>query len=149
MKKFVLLSLLALASCSTGGFYTNEGPHPHINVAGEARVGPVSILHTPVSNARPVTDLTVTTLNKGIQLGPLEPSIGLGWQIGRSWGACDATGHACEKTYTNGYVLSVGLTYHDSPLRIDLRVLSFDNSPVHGDFPLGIEALAFLIGFDL
>jgi len=149
MRILALLACFVLGACSVGGFYTNEGPHPHVNVAVAGRIGPIEILHTPVSNARPVTDLTIATVNTGIQLGPLKPSLGLGWQVGRSWGACDSTGHACKKTYTDGYALSAGLTYHASPLRIDLRALSFDNSPVHGDFPLGIEALVFLIGFDL
>lgn len=146
-----LLTCFALGACSLGTHYTSEGPHPHMNVAGSVHVGPIEILHTPVSNADPVTDLTVVTLNAGVRLGPLQPIIGVGWQLGRSWGACDSDGFNCEKNWTNGYVLSAGLTYRASPLRIDLRAFSYDNSPVGANvnLPLDIEAFTLMFGFDL
>jgi len=153
MKRFALLITLTLMGCglSTGGFYKPEGPHPRINVAAEGRIGPVSILHTPVSNADPVTDLTVISVSKGIQFGNISPYLGAGWQISRLWGTCDVDGMNCVKTYSDGYAISGGVTYMSAPLRIDLRALAFDNSPVgaRSSFPLGIEALVFLIGFDL
>ena len=153
IRAFVLLAVLALMGCSisVGGICEPEGPHPHVNAAVAVRAGPVEVLHATVANARPITDLTVLTLNKGIHLGPLEPSIGVGWQVGRTWGACDSTGHACKHTYPNGYALAAGLTYRQAPLRVDLKAFSFDNSPVGArtSLPLGIEALVLLFGFDL
>ncbi len=151
MKIAALLSCLALGACSLGTHYTPEGPHPRMTVAGAIHAGPIEILHTPVSNAKPITDLTVATINIGPMLGPITPSIGAGWQLGRSWGACDATGHACKKSWTNGYAVAAGLTYRASPLRIDFRAFAYDNSPVGArtNLPLGIESLVLLFGFDL
>ena len=153
IRVLVVTLVLILTGCglSIGEIYTPEGPHPQINVAVEGRIGPVAIFHAPVSNADPVTDLTVITVNKGVNVGSFQPNVGAGWQLSRLWGTCDSTGHACKHTYINGYALSAGLTYRASPLRIDLRALAYDNSPVGArtNLPLGAEALVLLFGFDL
>ena len=146
-----LLLLLCLTGCvSIGAVDTNEGPHPHIVVAGVAHAGPAEIIHAPVSNAKPVTDITVGTLNVGPTFGPVRPTLGAGWQFSRAWGACDSTGHNCEKTWTNGWVAAVGLTFFARPFRADFRALTFDNSAVgaRSDFPLGIKAFVLMFGLD-
>ncbi len=142
---------LVLSACSVGAHYTPEGPHPRIVVAGALHVGPVEVLHTPVSNAKPVTDLTVATANIGKRIGPVDLSIGAGWQVSRMWGACDTTGHACDMTWTDGWVAAAGATYQYDRFRVDLRGFSYDNSPVgaRGNLPLGLEALVLLFGFGL
>ena len=147
---FVMI-LLSLTGCSLGTFYTPEGPHPHMNVAGEARIGPISVLHTPVSNADPVTDLTVISVTKGVSVGSVSPYLGVGWQVGRTWGTCDSEGFNCAHTYPNGYALSAGILYQRAPFRADLRALTFDNSSVGArtSLPLGIEAFVLLFGFDI
>ena len=154
---FVMI-LLSLTGCSisTGGFYTPEGPHPQINavVAIHADLPAymsAEILHTPVSNAKPVTDLTVISVTKGVNVGDMSLNAGLGWQVSRLWGACDPEGFNCEMAWANGYAVSAGLTYRATPLRVDLRAYSFDNSPVGArtSLPLGIEALTLMFGFDL
>lgn len=143
--------LFMLAGCSAGGHLSTPGPHPHITVAGSLHHGPVELLHSPVSNAKPVTDLTVLTLNVGPTLGPITLTGGLGWQVSRAWGACDAEGFNCEKLWTNGYTLAAGATYRHKPFRIDFRAFSYDNSPVgaQSTLPLDIESLVLLFGFDL
>ena len=151
MRLLPLLFMLVGCSISAGGIYEPEGPHPQVNVAVAIQAGPVEVLHAPVSNAKPVTDLTVITLNKGLNVGSFSLSTGAGWQLSRMWGACDAEGFNCEMAYSNGYALSAGLTYQQTPLRVDLKAFSFDNSPVGArtSLPLGIEALVLLFGFDL
>ncbi len=145
------LLLLVLSGCSVGGHYSPEGPHPHIAVAGALHVGPIELLHSPVSNAKPVTDLTVVTANIGKYIGPIRVTAGAGWQLGRSWGACDATGHNCDMTWTNGWVAAAGVTYRYGRFRADLRGFSYDNSPVGArtNLPLGLEAVVLLFGFGL
>ena len=141
-----------ISGCSIGGQYTPEGPHPHVNAAVALHVGPLEVLHSSASNAKPVTDITVATVNLGPTFGAIQPTIGLGWQWSRLWGApCGPTGHDCPKTWTNGYAVAAGITYRAHPFRVDLRALSYDNSPVGADvnLPLGIEALVLLFGFDL
>ena len=73
MKYLTLLALFALMGCgaSLGGLNSLDGPHPHIVAAGEIRAGPISLLHSPVSNAKPVTDLTVISLTKGLNVGDM------------------------------------------------------------------------------
>lgn len=140
-----------LTGCSVGGHYTPEGPHPHVNVAGAVHVGPVELLHTSASNAKPVTDLTALTVNTGPTFGNWQLLGGVGWQFSRMWGACDAQGYNCEKTWADGFTAAFGVTYRESGFRADLRLFSYDNSPVGADvsLPYNLEAAALIFGFDL
>ena len=121
-------------------------------MAGALHVGPVELLHSPVSNAKPVTDLTVVTVNAGPTLGPVKLTAGLGWQISRMWdGPCDVEGFNCQKSYADGWVAVVGVTYRYGIFRADLRGFSYDNSPVGArtNLPLNLEAVVLLFGFGL
>lgn len=152
MKEIGLVVLFFLTGCvSIGGLYTPEGPHPRAVVAGVVHAGPAEIIHAPVSNAKPITDITVGTLNVGPIFGSVRPTLGVGWQFSQAWGVCDAQGQNCEKTWTNGWVAAAGLTYYARPFRADFRALVFDNSAVGArtDLPLGVEALVLMFGLDL
>ncbi len=155
MRTLILLLAVLLSGCSVGAQYSRSsapggGPHPHVSAAGALHIGPVEVLHTPVSNAKSATDLTVITINKGVSVGGISLTAGLGWQFSRAWGACDAEGFNCAFTWTNGWTAAAGLTYRDGPFRADLRAFSFDNSPVGtSDLLPGLEAVVLLFGFDL
>ena len=148
----VLLLVLILSGCSIGGQWSPEGPHPHISPAGAIHVGPIEVLHSPVTNAKPVTDLTVATVTVGWTVGPVYLSAGPGWQVSRVWdGPCDSTGNSCQKSWFNGWAVVVGITYHYGRFRADLRGFSYDNSPVgaRSNLPLELEAVVLLFGFGL
>ena len=138
----VFLTTIVLSGCSMGGHYVPEGPHPHISYVGALHVGPVELLHTPVTNARPVTDLTALTISAGPHIGPVQLTGGIGWQVSRMWGACDSNGYNCAMTWSNGYVLAAGATYRLNHLRADVRVLQYEGSTVNG-------AIIFLLGVGL
>ncbi len=154
MKRLVLLATLVLMGCSSvsmGALYTNKGPHPHIVAAAAMRAADdlVEVIHSPVSNAFPVTDLTIGNVNIGPTFGAIQPTVGIGWQASRMWGACNSEGLECEHLWVTGYAISAGLTYRADPFRIDLKAFVLDNSPVYGRFPLGVEMLTLMFGFDL
>lgn len=150
--RWTVLLVFLLASCSAGGALSRTdapggGPHPYVSAAGAVHVGPVELLHSPVSN--PAVDITVATLSIPIvAFGPVCVSAGAGWQVSRAWGFCDAEGFNCAKNWTNGWTAVVGLTYREGPFRADLRGFSFDNSPVGtSDLLPGLEAVVLLFGF--
>ncbi len=152
-----ILLLTTLAGCSAGAIYPptgapGGGPHPHVAPAWALHVGPVELLHAPVSNSDPVTDLTVLTVNAGPKIGPIHLTAGLGWQVSRTWtGPCDAEGFHCGMAYPNGWTAAAGASFKQGIFRADLRAFAFDNSPVGADspLPLGIEALVLLFGFQI
>ncbi len=153
-KALFVLFVLASAGCSIGPIYSRAdapggGPHPHVSAAGAIHIGYFEVLHAPVTNARPATDITVLTGNIPlVAVGPVSVSVGAGWQVSRAWGACDSSGFNCAKIWTDGWTAAVGLTYRDGPFRADLRGLSFDNSPVGtSDLLPGLEAVVLLFGF--
>lgn len=149
-----LLSVYFFAGCAAGPVYSRSeapggGPHPHVSVAGAVHAGPFELLHAPVSNAKPATDITALTGNIPIvAIGPVSASVGVGWQLSRAWGACDSEGFNCAKNWTNGWTAAVGLTYHNGIFRADLRGFSFNDSAVGtSDLLPGLEAVVLLFGF--
>jgi len=152
-RPLLVLLVVSLAGCSAGVIYPptgapGGGPHPHISATGAIHAGPVEVMHSAVSNSNPATDLTVATVSLGPTFGAIQPTFGMGWQWSRMWGAC-VDGFNCDMTWANGYAVSVGITYRRSPLRVDLRGYSFDNSPVGAHSSLPLEAVVLLFGFDL
>lgn len=152
--RLTVLLVFLLTGCAAGGAFSRSdapggGPHPHVSAVGALHVGPGECLHTPVSNARPVTDLTVCTLNIPIvAFGPVCVSAGAGWQFSRSWGSCDSDGFNCAKNWTNGWTAAAGVTYCDGPFCADLRGFSFNNSPVGtSDLLPGLEMVALMFRY--
>jgi len=140
---WILTLTLLGCSVSTGGYYIgHQGPHPHVNVAVAARLGPLEVLHAPLSNARPVSDLTHILLSFGPTLGRWRPTVGAGWAWFRSWGACDSTGYNCAHDWTDAFTVGAGLTYRIAPARIDGALHCYDGAaPVScgGTLMLGID----------
>ncbi len=108
--RFALATIIVLsvASCTAraGGHYLASGPHPHVTASVEGVLGPVAISHSAISNSKPADDLTTLTLAP--DLGIFEIRTGLG--LHRLWGACNAEGHECVKTWHAGAVAAAGLS---------------------------------------
>ena len=139
---FVLLLSGCTASAGIGGHWASVGPHPHVTFAVKASVGPVELFHSPLSNARPVTDMTALTVSHGPTFGPVQIAPLVGMYAGRAWGACDENGYHCEHTWVTGLTLGAGLTYRHGPFRADLQYRAYDgDSPISGGlvFTTGLE----------
>lgn len=138
-----LVVLLFVAGCSLGGSGTFSGPHPQVSWATAAHVGPVEVTHAAISNSRPVTDLTGVAIRLGPTFGQVQPTVGLGWQVGREWtGPCNSAGHQCKKVWRNGPLASIGVTYRSHPFRADASLFLYERAAVD-------RALVVLFGFDL
>ena len=140
------ISVLTLAmlgcSVSTGGYFVEGGPHPWVNVAVAARVGPVEVLHAPLGNASPVSDLTRVSVNYGPTYGKWNPTVGLGYAGFRTWGACNDTGYWCDHEWVSSFTIGAGLTYRYNSARADVGAHCFDgNAPIScaGTLMLGVD----------
>ena len=149
MWRVLLLLLLTGCTISTGGYYVpppplpEPRPHPYVSFAVKGELGPVELLHAPLSSRRPTLDLTRLSVNYGPRLGNFHPTLGLGWALFREWGPCDSRGLNCEHYWFGSATIGLGLEYQIDRGRLSTAVHCYDNNT-----PLTCTG-AFMVGLRL